>query len=472
MTSLPGRAVRTTAGAAAAAVLATVGSVWLPEPAGAAAVSAASRHEVPADVTVQMYVHPGDGGLEILVRIPLEALRDVEWDLQGPGYLVLEGIEPRLRDAVHLWVVEYLRTFEDGRALPDETVEAVRISIPSDRSFRSFAEARALLAGPALPPGTLLPANQALVDARLAVPITRRDARFSLEPELAHLGVSTLSVIHFVTPDGAERVFQYRGNPGRVHLDPGWLQAALTFVRGGFLHILEGLDHLLFLLCLVIPFRRVRPLVPVVTAFTVAHSITLVAAALGLTPSAPWFPALVETLIALSIVWMALENLVGSGLGRRWQLAFAFGLIHGFGFSFVLQDSLQFAGRHLVTSLLAFNVGVELGQLAALVVAVPVLNALFRRVRVRVGTVVLSALVAHTAWHWMTERGGDLLAYDFAWPVMDGLFLATALRWAMVGVIAAGAAWGLSEIIGRLDPAAGRDTAGSAVPDGGLLQDG
>lgn len=430
-------------------------------PGSAATVVVSAAHEVPAEVAVQMYVRPVGDSLTLLVRVPLEALRDVEWPLQGPGYLVLEGLEPRLREAAKLWITGYLRLYQDGRPLPEESVTAVRVSLPSDRAFGSFAGASAHLASPPLPASTLLPAAQALVDVRLAVPVTNPRARFAVEPELAHLGVRTLSVIHFVTPDGAERVFQYRGNPGPVELDPRWHQAALTFVRSGVRHILGGLDHLLFLLCLIIPFRQVRPLVPVVTAFTVAHSITLVAAALGLTPSALWFPALVETLIALSIVWMALENLVGAGLQRRWQMAFAFGLIHGFGFSFVLQDTLQFAGRHLLTSLLAFNVGVELGQLAVLAAAVPLLNLAFRRIRVRVASAVLSALVAHTAWHWMTGRGSALLEYDFTWPAADALLAAAALRWLAVGVLAAGAAWGLAEAFRRLSP------PGSPVPEEG-----
>ncbi|HIG16397.1 MAG TPA: hypothetical protein EYQ31_03375, partial [Candidatus Handelsmanbacteria bacterium] len=76
--------------------------------------------------------------------------------------------------------------------------------------------------------------------------------------------------------------------------------------------ILDGLDHLLFLLCLVVPFRRFRALVPIVTGFTVAHSVTLIASAYGLAPNALWFPPLVETLIALSIVYMAFENIIGA----------------------------------------------------------------------------------------------------------------------------------------------------------------
>src|SRR5207253_7119620 len=120
--------------------------------------------------------------------------------------------------------------------------------------------------------------------------------------------------------------------------------------------------------CLVIPFRRLRALIPIVTSFTVAHSVTLIASAYNLGPTALWFPPLIETLIATSIVYMALENIVGSNVGRRWVITFGFGLVHGFGFSYALKQTLQFAGSYLLTSLLSFNLGVELGQLAVLVV--------------------------------------------------------------------------------------------------------
>ena len=147
-------------------------------------------------------------------------------------------------------------------------------------------------------------------------------------------------------------------------------------------------------------------------------------------------------LIAVSIVYMALENIVSPALRRRWMITFGFGLVHGFGFSFALRDSLQFAGSHLLTSLLSFNVGVEIGQLVVLVLAVPALDLLFRYgVAERVGTIVLSALVAHTAWHWTTERGAVLARYRFEWPVWDAALLAALLQWLMVAVALAGAAW-------------------------------
>jgi hypothetical protein len=192
-------------------------------------------------------------------------------------------------------------------------------------------------------------------------------------------------------------------------------------------------------LCLIIPFRRIRPLVVIITSFTVAHSITLIASAINIAPAELWFTPLIETLIALSILFMAFENIVGAKLDRRWILVFVFGLVHGFGFSFFLRESLQFAGSHLGISLFAFNIGVELGQLLVILVLVPVIGFVFRYVMPeKVGTIILSALVAHTAWHWMMERGGELLAYDLAWPEMDAAFLASVMRWLMLLLILVG----------------------------------
>lgn len=424
--------------------------------------AAPAAHEVPADVTVQAYVKPEGKLLTLLVRIPLVSIRDIEFPVTGPGYLDLSRVEPRLRDAAKIWIADYLRFFEEGTELPEESIVAVRASLPSDRSFVSYEGALALVTGAPLPPETELLWQQALLDVMLTVPITSDRARFSIDPALAHLGLETTSVVHFLPPGGAERVFQYTGNPGLLRLDPRWHQAVLRFVRLGFDHILDGIDHLLFVFCLVIPFRRIRSLVVIVTSFTVAHSITLIASAMGLAPDALWFPPLIETLIALSIVYMAFENIVGPKLQRRWVIAFAFGLVHGFGFSFILRDSLQFAGGHLLTALLAFNVGVELGQLLVIALTLPALAWLFRVLDERVGSIILSALVAHTAWHWMTERWSALRAFEFRWPAFDIALLVSAMRWLMLALIAAGALWGLSVLRGRLSPVAERKTTAGA----------
>jgi len=258
--------------------------------------------------------------------------------------------------------------------------------------------------------------------------------------------LQVLTALRFLPPGGATRAFEFHGDPGLVRLDPRWHQAALRFVESGFFHILDGTDHLLFILCLVIPFRRFRTLALIVTSFTVAHSITLIASAFGFAPTALWFPPLIETLIAISIVYMALENIIGSNVQRRWIIAFAFGLVHGFGFSFVLRETLQFAGSHLLTSLLSFNVGVELGQLTVLVVLIPMLEVLFRFVVAeRIGIIILSALVAHTGWHWMVERGERLS--QFPLPALDAALLESAMRWLMAVLILAGLVWLVNEAL-------------------------
>ena len=133
------------------------------------------------------------------------------------------------------------------------------------------------------------------------------------------------------------------------------------------------------------------------------------------------------------------------------MIAFGFGLVHGFGFSFALRESLQFAGTHLATSLATFNIGVELGQVTVLLIAVPVLNWAFTRVVAeRMGTIILSALVAHTAWHWMLDRGATLREYNFEWPAMDAAFGATVLRLALLVVVGAAAIWAGRPAVNRL----------------------
>jgi len=408
-----------------------------------------AAHEIPSDVTVRTFIHPEDGRLRFLVRVPLAAMRDFDWPLSGPGFLNLEVARPMLRDAVQIWIRDYVTFYENGEQLPLGEITAVRVSRPGNRSFQEYEDAVAHVTGPGLSSDTQLIWDQAMLDAMLEYPIQSASSEFSLEPTLAHLGLETTTVLRFVTAEGETRAYQYHGDPGLLRLDPRWYHAALQFTRSGIHHILIGIDHLLFLLCLIIPFRSLRGLIPVVTAFTVAHSVTLIASALGMAPNALWFPPFIETLIALSIVYMAFENMVGANLRRRWLVTFGFGLIHGFGFSFVLAEQLQFAGSHLLTSLLAFNVGVEIGQILVLLVAVPALAFLFKHVNERAGTLILSALVAHTSWHWFTDRGSALLQYQFRMPVLNAQFLASVMRWLMLALIVGGLAWLMWEVFNR-----------------------
>ncbi len=410
-----------------------------------------AAHDIPNDVTVQAFVKPSGTHLNLLIRVPLAAMRDVDFPTTGPGYLDLSRIDPLLHDASTLWISDAIELYENDAPLPKPRVVETRASLPSDRSFTSYESALAHVTGAHLPNGTNIYWNQTMLDVLFEYNIHSDQSRFSIHPGFGRLALRVLTVLRFLPPGSPVRAFEFSDDPGLVRLDPRWHQAALRFIRSGFFHILDGTDHLLFLLCLVIPFRRFRALIPVVTAFTVAHSITLIASAYNFAPDALWFPPLIETLIAISIVYMALENIAGGAtVERRWIMAFGFGLVHGFGFSFALRQTLQFAGSHLLTSLLSFNIGVELGQLLVLALMIPLLDLLFRYVvKERMGTIILSALVAHTGWHWMLDRWDRLSQFRFQWPELTAGFLATAIRWLMAAVILAGLVWLVSTLLSR-----------------------
>ena len=393
----------------------------------------AGAHEVPTDVTINLFVKPAGQRLELLVRVPMAAMRDVDVPTRGPGYLDLARADAALRDAAKLWLIDHIDVYEDDRRLPAPRVAAARVSLPSDRSFVSYEAARAHVDGPRLADGLDLYWSQQLLDVLLEYPIRSEGSAFAVHPRVDRFGQRVTTALRFLPPGGDVRAFELHGDPGLVRLDPRWHQAALSFLVSGIWHILEGIDHVLFLLCLVIPFRRLASLILLATSFTVAHSISLIAAAFGFVPDALWFPPLVETLIAATIVYTAIENIVGTTVQRRWMITFAFGIVHGFGFSFVLRDELQFAGDHLVASLLAFNLGVEIGQVLLLLMFVPALALFFRHVSERIGIIILSALVAHTGWHWMIERGEQLA--QFPMPALDAAFLAGLMRGLMAALI-------------------------------------
>jgi hypothetical protein len=431
---------------------------------GAPATPAA--HDIPADVTVQTFFKAEGERLRLVVRVPLAAMRDLDYPKRGPRgseLLDLARADTTLNDAATLWVGDFVDVYENDEKLAYPRVASTRASLPSDTSFASYDEALAHVTGPKLPNDIDFVWTQGLLDILFEYQIRSDHSRFSINPRFARLGIRTRTVLRFLPAGGTTRAFEFDGDPGVVRLDPSWYQAAGAFVERGFEHFLGGTDYLLFLFCLVIPLRRVRSLIAVVTAFAIAHSITLIASANNFAPDALWFPPLIETLIAASIVYMALENIVGGdeartrtarsarvALKRRWLVAFGFGLVYGFGFSFALRRTLQFAGSHLLTSVLSFNAGVELGQLVVLVLLVPALALVFGYlVDARTGTIILSGLAAHTAWHWMADRWDVLRRFRFEWPALDLAFWASAMRWAMLLVAAAGLYWLVFSVLQR-----------------------
>jgi hypothetical protein len=159
-------------------------------------------------------------------------------------------------------------------------------------------------------------------------------------------------------------------------------------------------------------------------------------------PSSLWFEPLITTLVAASIFYVAIENIIGTRLGRRTVVGYAAGGVFGFAVAFALGKTLQFAGSHSLMSVLSFDAGVAVGQIFTLALMVPALEILFQFVvEERMGTIILSALAAHAAWHWMADHYSDLRRFPLHWPVVDALFLADAMRWTMIAVVLAAAIW-------------------------------
>jgi hypothetical protein len=398
-------------------------------------------HDIPIDAVVRMYVKPQGQVLRVLVRMPLKSTtEDMEYPRRERDFVDLAKVEPFLRDAATVALLDSLDIYEDGKVLPKPRIASVRMSLESDPSFGNYDTALAHVLGPTLPDSETLYWEQGILDVLFEYPIRSERSYFSIHAGFNRLALHEVTTVQFLAPGGISRALELEGDAGLVHLDPSWFHTAGRFVIMGFNHILDGTDHLLFLLCLVIPFRRVRPLIPIVTAFTVAHSITLIASTYHYVPDVLWFPPLIETLIAMSIFYMALENIVVQRPLHRWIITFCFGLVHGFGFSFGLQHSLQFAGSHLLTSLLSFNVGVELGQLLVLCLFVPALNLLFRHVMPeRMGIIIVSAIVAHQAWHWMVDRLEVL--ERFPRPRITAAGVRSALGWLCAALVVAGLLW-------------------------------
>ncbi|MEM8612654.1 MAG: HupE/UreJ family protein [Cyanobacteria bacterium P01_H01_bin.105] len=195
-------------------------------------------------------------------------------------------------------------------------------------------------------------------------------------------------------------VFTSENNTVKIAGNLPWQQQFFSFLRLGVEHIFTGYDHILFLVVLLLPGGNLFQLLKIVTAFTIAHSLTLTLAALNIVTLPT---ALVESIIALSIVYVAAENLWRKQIGHRPLLTFGFGLIHGLGFANILRELTQSQGN-LLLSLASFNLGIELGQISIVLFVFYGLRFLQNRrgeLALRYGVSVLMILVGSV---WFAER--------------------------------------------------------------------
>jgi hypothetical protein len=378
----------------------------------------AFSHVIPDDVTIQAFAKPEGKRFHLLVRVPFSALADIVFPIRPAGDLDLPQVDAMLPGAAKTWISDWVDLYEGDTLLPKPQVVETRVSLSSDSSFGSYEEAWAHLTSLGLPASVQVFPDQAMLDVLFDYPISSDRSGFAIHSRLARLGVKVVTGLRFLAPNGQVRTYAYQGDPGLFNLDPPRYQSIQKFVQLGFSQLLGGTDYLLFLFCVALLLRRSLAVIPFVAAFTIANSITLIASAYNLAPDALWFPVLFETLIAISIVYMAFENIfAGTPAQHRWMIAVGFGLVYGFGFSFTLRQTVQFGGSHVLASILSFSVGVELAQLLVLVMLVPLLNFIFRfAIPERIGTIFLAALAAHTGWHRMLDRAQWLSSTQFQWP--------------------------------------------------------
>jgi hydrogenase/urease accessory protein HupE len=187
----------------------------------------------------------------------------------------------------------------------------------------------------------------------------------------------------------------------RAELHPTAWQTGREFLVWGMHHIFIGFDHIAFLLALLLGASKASEMVKIVTSFTVAHSLTLLLAA---TDVLSVNPRITEALIAASIVYVAVENYFIRNAGYRWVLTFGFGLVHGLGFAGQLRARLS-EMKSIALPVVSFNIGVELGQLAILAVAFPLLGFFRKTDASRAWTPrVGSAVILLFGLGWLVER--------------------------------------------------------------------
>jgi hypothetical protein len=251
----------------------------------------ANAHDLPLDRTMNGFVKIESHQAEFVLRVPLDLLLGVPFPLAGDHYNIAAS-GPAVETALKV-LVSTLQLWESDVRL-EPSVVAGRLVPLSDRSFGDYDQAIAGI-NQRLALDTVIGFQMGYLDARFTFPISSPNSVFSIESGLAaELGDYVQLAVRFIPLGGPSRAMMLNGASGRVALDPPWYQAAEGFVRLGIEHILSGFDHLLFLLCLIIPFRRVRGLIPVITAFTLGHSVTLIGTAYGLAPVGRWFPPFVE----------------------------------------------------------------------------------------------------------------------------------------------------------------------------------
>jgi len=386
---------------------ACVGSIVLLAAMAAPGWAGANGHDLPPEIVLQAFAKPEEGRLDLLVRVPLVLLTSFALPKRGPGYLDLAHIDDQLLQAAAS-TGRQIELQGDGVPLVP-SVRRARISALSDRSFASYATALDHLQGPPLPVDTDLFWNQGFFDTELEYPVPAARDHFSILVNVApELGNRVKLRVEFLPADGPSVTYLVTGGSGWIALDPRWYEAAWLFVRAGLIDAV-AFDRFVFLLCLVAPFRQFRSLLAVVLGLTGLQALTSTAIAQGHLVDSPLLEPLSSASLGAAIVLLAIGNLAAPGLRRRWLISAWVGAVGGFGLGHLLADALQFAGAHAALSIVTFNAGVALAEVASLALALAAVRLLAACwLGPALAVVVGSAVVGHIGWHWMLDAGHEL----------------------------------------------------------------
>ena len=392
------------------------------------ALPAAAHFQLNVNIRVILVEHHQEG-LRIYLRLPAPyVLANLIGEPQVDGTVepapftinrVVEGELMHIVDAVALkayplglgeLVAEGHQVLRDGKPLP-MTVEEVRVYPALQQPpFANLAEARAAFENPVFPPdaGEVF-VGDSVIDVRLYVDAGKPLYSYSLKSTLDPGVPGTEDTANLIIDELAGEVLIFRETgllAEPVEVSRSWLKAAAGFVVEGVHHILSGYDHVLFVLCIAIGAVGFVNLLWRVTGFTLGHTVTLILGFFGYVPQGAWFVPAVELGIALSIIYAAAVAVLQRPGAGTVAVTSGIGLLHGLGFSFVLHEILRLDSPNLWQSLISFNVGVELGQVAIVAVVFPIFWWLAKRGEKLVTTVrwVIALPCMAVAGVWVAER--------------------------------------------------------------------
>jgi uncharacterized membrane protein len=415
-----------------------------------AAIGHAAIRPIPDVVNVKVIVRPENGSLDLLVRVPLAAVKDIQFPTRGEaGYLDLEALASMLPGAADHWIAGGFEVFDRGEPVSRPEVDQPRIATIADRSFDSYQSALDHLGAPPVAATENLFLDQVWFDMRLRYRLASGQPAIAIDPKVAAWGVRVTTDLTIVDAGGHVRTLTFAGNPGRIYLAPRWTDAGRQFMDRGTRFVRGTAPLLLFLFCLVLPFRRYRPAIPPVVAFVSTVLVGVLASILGLTVETVWFPPLLAALEVVAILLVAFANIADQVTPhRRTVFACCAGLIFGSSTALSLEPALQFGGSHPLVSVLAFCAGTAATLVAAAAIMIPLMSYLFSRARServeRIERIIVSALAADTAWGWFTERWSQLAKIPFG-VVFETGAAALLLRALAALVLLGGALWFLNE---------------------------